>query len=210
MTESELKEKLALPELTFREKDHTYWLNGSMIPGVTSLMRPLSDTLYKTVDQTALQVAADRGSAVHESIELFHKYGVRDCPEEFAAYFNAYFEWYKAFRVEVLANEVPVYHKIYRYAGTADLLCLIRDELWLIDLKTTSQLNHMLTSVQLAAYNAALTSHGVRTAHKGVLLLKKNGKYTFDEARKEDDDEAWTTFGALMTVHSHIERYKKG
>lgn len=210
MNPADLIKALEFPELTFRDKDHTYWMNGMYCPGVTSLMKPLSNTVYKSVDENALKVAAERGSAVHEAIEMFHRYGVKDCPAQYEPYFAAYLEWYKAFRAEVIANEVAVYHKIYLYAGTLDMLCTIKNQLWLIDLKTTSQLNHMLTSVQLAAYNAALASHGIRTDRKGVLLLKKNGKYTFVEARKEDDDEAWATFGALMTVHSHIERYKKG
>jgi len=25
-----------------------------------------------------------------------------------------------------------------------------------------------------------------------------------------EDVEAWTTFGALMTVHNHIQKFKKG
>ena len=201
---------LSFPELKFREVDHTYWLNGVYCPGVSQIMKPLSDSVYRTVDPVALNYAANRGSAVHEAVENFHKYGIKDCVPEYEAYFNAYIEWYKAFRAEVIANEIQLYNRTYRYAGTADILARIKGELWLIDMKTTSTLNHMLTSVQLVAYNAALASHGIKTDRKGILLLKKDGKFVFDEAQKKDDDEAWTTFGALMTVYQHIERYKKG
>ena len=204
------KLNLDFPELTFRDADHTYRLNGQIIPSVTTIMKPLSATVYKDIDEATLQFAADRGTAVHEAIENFSKYGILDCDPNFQPYFNAFLEWYKAYRVEIIASEIAVYNKVYRYAGTIDLLCLINGELWLIDLKTTAQLNQMLTSIQLVGYNAALASHGIKVDRKGILHLKSNGKFAFKEGMKSDDEEAWTTFGALMTVRNHIERYKKG
>lgn len=201
---------LNFPELTFRDEDHTYHLNGQVVPSVTTVMKPLSAVVYKGIDENALAMAAERGSLVHEAIENFVKFGVTDCDPQYQPYFDAFLDWYKENRVTVIASEVPLYNKLFRYAGTADLLCTIRSEFWLIDLKTTVTLNKMLTSVQLAAYNAALASHGVKTDKKGILQLKKDGKFAFSEAMKSDDEEAWTTFGALMTVHNHIERYRKG
>ena len=199
---------LDFPELTFRDEDHTYHLNGVTIPSVTTVMKPLSMTVYGSINENAL-AAAERGSLVHEAIENFIKFGVKDCYPEYQNYFDAFLDWYKQYRVEVLASEVPLYHKLYQYAGTADLLCKIKNELWLIDLKTTAVNNKMLTSVQLAAYNAALASHDFKTDRKGILLLKPNGGFSFDESKKDADREGWETFGALMTVRSHIERYRR-
>lgn len=200
---------LNFPELVFYDEDHTYRLNGVLIPSVTTVMKPLSVTVYGSIDERALAVAAERGSLVHEAIENFIKFGIKDCYPEYQGYFDGFLDWYKQYRVEVIASEVPLYHKLYQYAGTADLLCKIKDELWLIDLKTTAVNNKMLTSVQLAAYNAALASHGVKTDRKGILLLKRDGSFAFDESRKDADKEGWETFGALLTVRSHIERYRR-
>lgn len=53
----------------------------------------------------------------------------------------------------------------HKYAGTADLICLIDDVLWIIDFKTGSKsIDHGL---QLAAYRQAykeMTGHKARTA----------------------------------------------
>lgn len=38
------------PELTFEEKGHTYHLNGLEVPSVTTVMKPLSNDFYSTVD----------------------------------------------------------------------------------------------------------------------------------------------------------------
>ena len=75
---------------------------------------------------------------------------------------------------------------------------------------TTAQVNRMLTSVQLEAYKAALVSHGITVDRKAVLHLKKAGKPQVHIADKASGAEAWMTFGALMTVYGHIQKYKKG
>lgn len=201
---------LVLPELTFEESTHTYMLEGQKIPGVTELMKPLSQSVYKNINQGTLETAAARGSAVHEAIENYAKFGIEDCEPELRGYFDAFLAWAKKSRAVFAASEIAVYNKTYRYAGTIDLLCWVGDELWLVDVKTTAQVNEMLTSVQLVAYDAALATHGVKTARKIVLHLKKDGKHKAHIADKAKDAEAWTTFGALMTVKSHIDKFKKG
>lgn len=201
---------LEFPELVFKSESHTYWLNGSRIPGVSELMHPLSESMYRGIDAGMLDAAAARGSAVHEAIENFAKYGIEDCEPEHRGYFDGFMKWAKENMVEVVASEVMVYNQTYRYAGTLDLICNVRGERWLIDVKTTAQLNEMLTGVQISAYGAALASQGVKIDRKAVLHLKKNGRYQIHIADKAKDAEAWTTFGALMTVYSHIQKFKKG
>lgn len=207
---SELFVAPEFPELKFNEKNHTYWLYGTRIPSVSELMRPLSDSMYKGIDAEILDLAAARGSAVHEAIENFAKYGIEDCETEHRGYFDGFLAWVKENRVEILASETMAYNRVYRYAGTLDLICNVRGERWLVDVKTTAQVNRMLTSVQLEAYEEALASHGIAVDRKAVLHLKKTGKHQVHITDKASGAEAWTTFGALMTVYSHIQKYKKG
>ena len=202
--------KAQMPGLEFKPENHTYWLDGMMIPGVSELMRPLSESMYRKVDKTMLDAAAARGSAVHEAIENFAKFGIEDCEPELQGYFDGFIRWFNENRVEVIASEVAVYNKTYRYAGTVDLLCKVRGETWLVDVKTTAQVNEMLTSVQLSAYSAAFASHGIKIDRKAVLHLKRDGKSQIHIADKAKDAEAWMTFGALLTVYGHIQKYKKG
>lgn len=207
---SELFVAPEFPELEFKEKNHTYWLYGTRIPSVSELMRPLSDSMYKGIDAEILDLAAERGSTVHEAIENFAKYGIEDCKPEYQGYFDGFLAWVNENRVEILASEIMAYNRVYRYAGTLDLICNVRGERWLVDVKTTAQVNRMLTSVQLEAYKAALVSHGITVDRKAVLHLKKAGKPQVHIADKASGAEAWMTFGALMTVYGHIQKYKKG
>ena len=140
-------------DVEFDETTHTYRVNGVVLPSVTTVMKPLSSSFYEAVDAGTLSNAADRGTAVHQAIENFLEYGIEDIPPEHAGYFAAF----KAFLADknpiIIATETKLYHKFLRYAGTADLLCIIDGKVHLIDYKTTSVLVDMLVGVQLEHSN---------------------------------------------------------
>lgn len=133
-----------LPELTFDEASHIYRLNGDIIPSVSELMGPLKDQCYGGISKRTLENAAIKGSAVHNSIENWIKFGIDDIPSEHRGYFNGFVEWWKQYKPRVFGSEVRIYHKLMRYGGTIDLLCEIGGLLELIDFKTTYTLLEML------------------------------------------------------------------
>lgn len=143
-----------LPELTFDEASHIYRLNGDIIPSVSKLMEPLKDQCYGGISKRTLENAAIKGSAVHNSIENWIKFGIDDIPSEHRGYFNGFMEWWKQYKPRVFGSEVRIYHKLMRYGGTIDLLCEIGGLLELIDFKTTYTLLEMACGVQLEAYAA--------------------------------------------------------
>ncbi len=65
-----------IDELKFDEKNHTYKLHGLELPSVTALMAPLSDDLYADIPEDVLAKAAGRGTAVHDAIEMYNKFGI--------------------------------------------------------------------------------------------------------------------------------------
>ena len=195
-------------ELKFEEKRHVYRLNGIMIPSVTTIMKPLSQTLYKGVDEDMLSKAAHKGTVVHNAIENYFLYGVEDIDMTYWLFFKAFMDWVKDYNPEPLHNEFAVYHKALRYAGTVDMIAEVDGKVTLIDFKTSVAVNKMLTSVQLEAYEKALASHGVHVEEKAILHLKSNGLYEW-VVHELNDNEAWETFGALLTVNNHIKKYKE-
>lgn len=194
-------------ELTFDEAPHSYRLNGMEIPSVTTVMAPLSQAVYGGVDEQVLNRAAGRGTAVHNAIENWITYGIEDIPPKYRGYFCGFLRWQQEKKVEIIGSECRLYHKILRYAGTADLPCIIGGKLILVDAKTTSSLIEMLARVQLEAYAKGYESHGVQFDGKAILHLKKDGAYTM-ETYPIRDTEAWTTFAALLTVRNYVQKYK--
>lgn len=147
-----------LPELTFDEASHIYRLNGDIIPSVSKLMEPLKDQCYGGISKRTLENAAIKGSAVHNSIENWIKFGIDDIPSEHRGYFNGFMEWWKQYKPRVFGSEVRIYHKLMRYGGTIDLLCEIGGLLELIDFKTTYTLLEMACGVQLEAYGGGVAN----------------------------------------------------
>lgn len=195
-------------ELEFEENRHIYTLDGVVIPSVTTIMRPLSQSLYRGVDESVLNKAAARGTAVHNAIENYTLFGLSDIEPMYKGYLDAYVSWCKDYSPQPIATECKVYHKILRYAGTSDLLAIIDGKRILVDYKTSATVNKMLTGIQVEAYSKAYESHDFPIDGKAILHLKNNGKYTWVYYDK-NDSESWEVFGALLTVHNHIEKYRK-
>lgn len=189
------------PELTFEEERHLYYLNGLEVPSVTTLMKPLSSDFYSTVDPEVLNKAAKRGTAIHNAVENYAKFGIEDIPPVYAGYFAGFREWWDSRKPEVLATETKVYHKILRYAGTVDLLCIIDGRVTLVDYKTSAQVNSKLCAVQLEAYDRAWESHDIKVDDRLILHLSKKG---YQEVRFPRSGKCWSVFSSLMTIKNYI------
>lgn len=196
-------------ELVFDEEKHLYRLNGRIIPSVTTLMKPLSQSYYYGIDEDVLNKAAYRGTSVHNAIENFIRFGVDDISQEYKGYFDAFKKWYAHWNPEVLATESRVYHKFLMYAGTTDLACIIQNKTVCIDFKTSATINKALTGVQLEGYSQAYTSHGIVFDQKAIVHLKNDGTYAM-EWHDKNDHESLKVFSALITLHSHLQKYKYG
>lgn len=191
-----------MSELTFEEKGHVYRLNGQIIPSVTTLMKPLSEKVYGTVDPAILEKAARRGTAIHNATENYVQYGIEDIEPGYEAYLVAFIKWYKATKPEVVATERKVYHKILRYAGTSDLLAIIKGRLTLVDYKSSAQVNEKLCSVQLEGYDRAYESHGVKIDDRLILHLSRDGEY--QEVPFGRSSKSWSVLSALMTINNYM------
>ena len=194
-------------ELEFDDSKHVYKLNGAEIPSVTTIMKPLSNAEYSGISELTLQKAADKGTAVHNAAENWVKFQIDDIDPEYRGYFDAFLEWWNINDPQVVGSEVRLYHKIMRYAGTADLIAWLDGKITLIDYKKPSKLIEMNCGVQLEAYAKALASHGIDVQQKMILHLKRNGKFT-EMKFQASDAKRWTVFGALKTVYDYIESSK--
>lgn len=195
------------PELMFKEEDHTYRVNGYILPSVSQVMKPLSDAHYRNTDKEMLQKAAVRGTNVHAAVENYLLFGIEDIKPELRGYFDGFKRWVDKVKPIPVKTECRIYHKLLNYAGTADLPCYIDDKLTLVDFKTTATISQMLTRVQLEAYKKAFESQGIRFEQKLIIQSRKDGSYHC-EAHPIDDTESWKVFTELLDIHRFIQKYK--
>lgn len=199
----------SFPELTFDEPAHIYRLNGAIIPSVTTIMKPLSNAHYGGIDEAVLDRAADRGTAVHNAIENYVRYGISDIEPELSGYLKALRAWMEDYEVNPFAAETKIYHKLLRYAGTADLGCEERSVSALVDFKTTSSIIPMLVGVQLEAYNRAEESHGIHYENTVAIQLRRDGTYRRYTGKDfPPKSESWKVFGSLLNVAGYIQKFK--
>lgn len=118
---------------------------------------------------------ADIGTRVHNACERFLNGLTVELPAEdpigdFSRLFYGFTQWLEKVEPHTLATEKFVYSTRHGYAGSADFVCEIDGELWIIDFKTSKSL-HDAMGLQLAAYRQAYQEMTGRRARTAILKL---------------------------------------
>lgn len=188
--------------LTFDEATHSYFWCGQRVPGVTSILAPLTD--YSSVPRATLDAAATFGKAVHLACEL-DDLGELDegaLDPALAPYLKAWRDFSRDHEAAWIDIEKPGFHETLRYAGTPDRRGLVRGVLAVVDIKTTAKLMPTV-GPQLAAYdNMQLASPGL---HRRIgVQLRADGTY---HAEIYSDPADWPVFASLLTLRNWCARH---
>ena len=159
----------------------------------------------------AIKIAAgDKGSKVHHAvldllmgnvIQMSDKYWNETTEkdeeltvEEYACVLS-FADWFTSQTIngtppEIKVNELSVINKTENYAGTIDLICVIADQHWIIDFKTSQYIwpSHEL---QLSAYKHALKNKEKIPYKLGILQLgyhQNKRHYKFTEIADKYDE----------------------
>ncbi len=187
--------------LTFDDATHTYFWNGKQVPGVTSVLSPLSN--FKGVPKHILEAAGERGTAVHLCCEYDDK-GILDeasIDPAIAGYVQAWRKFRSEMQPEWTHIEHQCYHEALRYAGTLDRAGLIRGQRYVLDIKTSAAASR-LWGVQIAAYANAIK---MPDALRASVQLRPDGTYRFIEWADRSD---WSVFVSLLTINNFLEQSK--
>jgi len=179
--------------LTFDAEKHEYTLDGRPVPGVTTILSKAFGDPWKLVPEASRQYALELGRAVHKWCELDDagKITPENMPkgEQMCGYLNAWRK-YKAENVaEIVAVEQPVYSVRYQYAGTFDLVAMMKDgKRGVIDRKTGLAF-HPFYTLQTAAYQLAWEecNHPQKIHRRQTVLLKADGTYKVEEHTDKTD-----------------------
>lgn len=195
---------MSVGELVLREEDHTYWLRGQRVPGVTECLKPLTD--YSKIPADTLARAQAEGVAVHRMVDLYCRNDLDEVPEWMAGHFEAWKKFLAESRFDVWASESRVWHPKICYAGTLDLVGMFRDgdyagEPSIVDVKRSFYAGRAI-GCQIAAYqhawNDSLKPGDMRkVSGRYALQLRPDGTYRL---RPFTDKSDWTTFLACLTL----------
>jgi hypothetical protein len=121
--------------------------------------------------------AGDRGTRVHAALEAIVTRQPYEMTEDIGPFVEGARKWLNDRRPRIVAAEFMVISETQRYGATGDLACVLDDELWILDWKTSKGV-YETTALQLAAI--ARADHGsdgpVPPATRfGVLHVRADG-----------------------------------
>lgn len=177
--------KLNQSSVVFTPEDHRYFLNGREFSGITGLIKSqLFKDKYKDIPQFVLDRAAERGTMIHESIELLDG-GFAPAeltPEQ---------ENYKRIKAEnglsTIENEYIVTDGEHFASGIDLVLSDKEDNIILADIKTTSVLDkeYVMWQLSIYAYFFELQNPGLKVGKLYALWLRGD-KSEFAEVQRID------------------------
>lgn len=171
-----------MPKLTFEEEKHQYFLDDSLIPSVSEILKPIHERIYGKINPKVLKKAAERGTKIHRAIEFMSKYDLKKFDEEISSYLEAYKKFRSDYPTwELLNSEYRTYHKSLLYGMTIDELYKTEKGIVLLDIKTTNETYLNSWSVQLSAYKAGYESQHEKVIKTYILKLDKDGEYQLFE-----------------------------
>lgn len=139
--------------------------------------------------------AGEFGTLIHtQCAKIAEGKAIRVHPENTDLMIGAAKEWFDIAIEKVLGTEVTVWNKDYLWAGTADLVAILRGDKLpsVIDWKTGQPGDH--TRLQLAGYRGALESHGIKTQRSIAVYLDKRVKgkrHVVEHKNHHKDFKAW-------------------
>ena len=173
--------------LTFDADKHEYRIDGEIVPSVTHITRFLSVDVMSGADPYMRDMAADRGTRIHEACTSYDFDGEN---ADVDADIDGYVQAYARFKRDYQVGEWEMYERPlggHGYAGTLDRYGMIDGYRVLLDIKTGSKVNKVAAFAQLAGYDSLLESNTMDSADAyWVLHLKKDGKYTVYKTGKQD------------------------
>lgn len=164
-----MKELIQSP-VVFNEEQHTYTLGDKQLSGITSIIKKyLFPDMYAAVSQAVLNKAAERGTRIHNLIQLWTM-GILS--QEDIAELQPFLDAFHAAGLDGWEPEYLVSDN-ESVASSIDLVCLDKDgNIILCDIKTTSVLHTEYLRWQLSIYaylferqNPGLKVHGLKAIH---------------------------------------------
>lgn len=203
--------------LTFDEARHIYRLDGTVLPGVTSILNVIHKPelvawigRLGTVEANRLRdAAAGHGTQVHAACETIAKSWIDpsiglDFDPWLLPFTEAYTSWMNANVHRVLAAEPRVASRVYGVAGSIDLVAeMIDGATAIIDLKTGSTVPNT-TPLQTSAYGRLLLEQdGVQSTRRIAIHLprKSPGELTAIEYPAETEPEDWRVFLCCLILY---------
>ena len=166
---------------------------GVFYPSVTTILQYMPknkffDNWLKDVGHNAdliLRKAGKEGTQVHEAAEKLvlgeeiswmDDYGNAKYSQIVWEMILKFADFWRTHKPELISSEQFIWSDEHKYAGTADIVCKMDGEIWLLDIKTSNAL-HRAYDLQLAAYAKGMEEvRNQKIDRTGIIWLKASSR----------------------------------
>jgi hypothetical protein len=199
-----------------------YRRNGKYYPSVTYVLGyyPKGKFFENWLKQVGfasdyiVKKAAEEGTQVHELCEAYlngeelkflDDKGRPQYNPDVWQMFLRFVEFWELIKPTLIETEVHLFSDILKVAGTCDLIVEINGKLWLLDLKTSNQLQ-LTYELQTAVYGQCYEEcFGRKIDHYGILWLKSSKR----GAKKDKmQGKGWEVVESTRTFEENIDIFK--
>lgn len=170
--------------IMYDETKHEYKLDDRVLPSVTQMLSAVFPKMFdfSAVDAQTLAGAQEYGTMIHKRIEnSMNGYQVSECPE-----LTNFWNIWKEQAFDDARNEVLLYND--DFAGRADIIAQRDGDIYIIDIKTTSQKNKTKVQYQLSLYQYLYQKmYGNQVVGLAEIWLHNND-WAFEEITYKGDD----------------------
>jgi len=213
---SEDAQQITLPDSRY------YRRNGNYYPSVTYVLSyypkgKFFENWLKQVGFSAdyiVKKAAEEGTQVHELCEAYlngeelkflDDRGRPQYNPDVWQMFLRFVEFWEEFKPTLIETEVHIFSDVLKVAGTCDLIVEINGELWLLDLKTSNQLQTVY-ELQTAVYGQCYEEcFGKKIDRFGILWLKSSKRKS---AKGKMQGKGWEVVESSRTFEENIDIFK--
>jgi hypothetical protein len=200
-----------------------YRRNGEYYPSVSSILNyfPKNKFFHEWLkdvghnSEIIASKAASEGTQVHNAVEDFlngneinwiDEHGNAKYSLEVWKMILKFADFWNTHKPELIAAEYHLFSDNHKYAGTADLIVRINNQIWLLDLKTSNSL-HTSYNLQLASYAVAWNeTHNDLIERTGILWLKAS---TRGEGKGDTIQGKGWQLKAVDGIASNMEMFLK-
>ena len=180
----------------------------AQLPSVTQILKACGLSAdYTHVPKHLLDHAAQRGTALHLAIQLYHEDDLDEdsLHPEVAPGFSSYRKFLVESRHEPLHTEIEVIHPMWHYVGHPDRIGFLNEKRVILDFKYMETVKLAPAVLQMTAYKLAWEAMYPDSPLAGgyVLQLKRDGTYRLHHTPL--DQKAEQTFLAALVVYRAIE-----
>lgn len=174
----------------------------------------------KQVGQNAefiAQKAADTGTQVHNLIEKYLKGEEIEwvSPNYTANYslevwkmFLKFHDFWETHKPTLIETEIHLFSDKYKIAGTCDLVLILNNEKWILDIKTSNNL-HTSYDLQTAAYVTCWNECFEEKIDKAGILWLKSKKQGPDSSGKKIQGKGWEIYESKKTIEENWSYFEK-